>query len=158
MTVYSENATGNIVSEHHSGHEYQETGNRPAYLMHEGKPHGDQYARLQMDRLCRISWKPVENRIDAANAFAVLKDTILAFCEKRIAQAYLKHNVILMDNAIFHIRKAVARLPINIDLRNEFGVKDRRALEDVLLGMEYYVTGDMDPRDMAAELDALVQY
>lgn len=153
MTEQSGNSASITKPDCRSEHAYRGI----SYLTYEGKPHGPEYAHHQMRLLCRIGKEAMSGNIDAANAFAVIKETILALCEERIGEKFLRHNVILMDDMIFHIRKAIAPLPVNADLKKEFGVKDRRALEDVLSGMEFYVTGEMDPRDMVAELVTLVQ-
>lgn len=153
MTEQSLSSTSTTKPDCRSEHAYRGI----SYLTYEGQPHGPEYAHHQMRLLCRIGREAMQGGIEAAKAFAVIKETILALCEERIGQKFLRHNVILMDDTIFHIRKAIAHLPVHVDLRKEFGVKDRQALEDVLLGMEYYVTGEMDPRDMVAELVALTQ-
>ncbi len=158
MTVFSQYPANNLAPECHSEHAFRGISNPLANPVYTGNPHGAEYAHHQMRLLCRISREATEGPIDAPKAFMAIKETISAVCEERIGQQFLKHNVILMDDMIFHIRKAVAHLPMNADLKNEFGVKDRQSLEDILLGMEYYVTGEMDPRDMMAEIDMLARY
>lgn len=152
MTDCGEQDREENVAESHSSKKFQGISNPLANLIHQGKPHGDLYAHHQMRLLCRINRKAEQGDIDPVAAFATLKETILALCEGRISQHFLHRNILLVDDAIHHVRSGISGTPHDQDLKKLFRVANRKALEDILVAFELYIADELDERDMVAEL------